>query len=336
MKSGVCKVSILIAILNFMSGDLRAQDTARSISAVTPPDVYARVQVLLDVAAQIRFLMGKSPAIPVSFKVSNASPREVYYQAFTLLKKANRLSFEIARNQDPPPKKPGEKIQPRHVLQLVQKSIEKLQLISGHLGVSEKIKAKPPDSTKTPSDVFNAITFANKELNNLLRHRFAPEDVYQQVIQAISYSAILLSQFPEAQRIPPEPDYIPGKQPRDVFYRLADCFQKLRGIEEKSGYKILVLDLDTDNNKQQIEPSDVYDIASLLVSELTFLHGKLPNARAPVQAYHPGPKLPAHVFQRSGILVSQIELLVEKSQVNPHWIRTSSDSVLKAASDRKQ
>jgi hypothetical protein len=336
MKSGICKASIFIVILNAMSGDLRAQDTVGSISAITPPDVYARVQGLLEVVAQIRFLMGKSPAHPVSFEVSNASPREVYYQAFTLLKKTNRLSFEITRSQDPLPKMPREKLQPGHVLQLVQKSIEKLQLISEHLGVPEKIETKQIDPSKTPSDVFIAIAFANKELNNLLRHRFAPEDVYQQVIQAISYSAILLSQFPDAQRIPPEPDYMLGKQPRDVFFRLADCFQSLRGIAEKSGYKVLILELDLDDHRQQIEPSDVYDIASLLVSELSFLHGKLSNARAPVQAYHPGPKLPAHVFQRSGILVSQIALLEEKARANPDWIHSTSNSVFEAIPVRKQ
>jgi len=146
-----------------------------------------------------------------------------------------------------------------------------------------------------------------------------------------------LSQFPDTQRIPPEPDYIPGKQPRDVFYRLVDCFQNLRDIEEKSGYKILVLKKQaSSNNMQQIESSDAYDIASLLVSELTFLHDRIPNARTPVQAYHPGPKLPAHVFQRSGILVSQIKLLLEKAQANPDWIHSTSDSVLEATPNQKQ
>ncbi|MEE9356196.1 MAG: hypothetical protein V3U75_11455 [Methylococcaceae bacterium] len=330
MKLSLCKAGILIVMLNFMGGgNLHAQDTAGSISALTPSDVYTRVQVLLDVVSQVRFLMGKSTAHPVFFEVSNASPREVYYQAFTLLKKANRLSFEITRSRDILPKKPNEKLQPGHVFQLVQNAIDKLLLIRKHLGISENIETKPLDSSKTPSDVFNAIAVANKELNNLLRHQFAPEDVYQQVTQGISYSAILLAQFANAQRIPPEPDYIPGKQPRDVFFRLADCFHNLRGVAERSGYKVLVLkSLDPSNNIQQIEPSDVYDIASLLVSELAFLHGRLPNIREPVQAYHPGPKLPAHVFQRSGVLVSQIELLVEQAQANSNWIRTTRGSVL--------
>lgn len=333
MKLNLVKAIFLVVVCSLpVGGNLRAEVDEESVLSVTPPDVYARVLVFFDAAAQIRFMMGKPKVHAVSFEVSNAAPREVYFQAFTLLKKANRLAFEITRSQDPLPEMRSGKLYPGHVLQLVEGAIEKLELIREHLGLPKNTKAYSVDPNKTPTDVFNAIAIANNEVNNLLRYRFAPEDVYQQVTTAISYSAILLSQFSGTHRIPPEPDYISGKQPHEVFNRLADSFRVLRGIAEKSGYEILDLDLGRGENSDQIEPSDVYDMASLLVSELAFLYGELPVTRRPIQAYHPGPKYPSHVFQRAGILEAQFELLAKQVQTDPHWLRANSVSALEPIS----
>ena len=333
MKLNLVTATFFVVVFSLpVVGNLRAEVDDESIRSLTPPDVYARVQVFLDSVAQIWFIMGKPKAHSVSFEVSNAAPREVYYQAFTLLKKTNRLVFEITRSQDPLPEMLGGKLQPGHVFRLVQDSIEKLELIREHLGIPPITKTHPVDPNKTPTDVFNAIAVANNEVNNLLRYRFAPEDVYQQVTTAISYSTLLLSQFSETHRIPPEPVYLPGKQPRDAFYRLADSFQVLRGITEKSGYKILILNLDRSEKSNQIEPSDVYDIASLLVSEVAFLYGELPITRSPIQAYHPGPKFPSHVFQRAGILEAQFEMLAKQVEKNPYWIRANSVTAIDTSS----
>ena len=331
MRISIYKATILIVVFNLLAvGDSYAQSNNEdSLLSITPPDVYIKAQVVLDKIARIRFIMGKSEPYPVSFEVSDAAPREVYFQAFTLLKKANRLAFEITRSQTPLPEVSTENLQPRHVFQLVLQAIERLQLISAYLGIPPSVEAHPVDPNKTSSDVFNTITIANNELNNLLRYRFAPEDVHQQVTQAISYSAILLSQFPDTQRIPPKPDYIPGKQPRDVFLRLVECFENLRGIAKTSGYEILVLRSDREQNIGQIESSDVYDITSLLISELAFLHQELVHTRSPVQAYYPGPKFPSDVFRRAGILAAQFELLAYKAETNPHWVRANSVSALK-------
>ena len=42
----------------------------------------------------------------------------------------------------------------------------------------------------------------------------------------------------------------------------------------------------TARQKEVAMPSDVYDIASLLVSELAFLRSQLPDARAPRRVVH--------------------------------------------------
>ena len=55
-----------------------------------------------------------------------------------------------------------------------------------------------------------------------------------------------------------------------------------------------------------VTPSDVYDVASLLVAELAHLHRQFPDAEPPHETYYPGRKFPSHVYQRVGILESQL------------------------------
>ena len=81
------------------------------------------------------------------------------------------------------------------------------------------------------------------------------------------------------------------------------------------------LDRLDDGRINRATPSDVYDIVSLLVSELAFLHAALPGAEPPHKSYFPGRKFPSDVYQRVGILekqLAQLESLVERQ---PDWLR---------------
>ena len=69
-----------------------------------------------------------------------------------------------------------------------------------------------------------------------------------------------------------------------------------------------------------IGPSDVYDLAALLVSELAHLHAQKTNALPPRRTFYPGRKLPSHVFQRVGVLSRQIDAIREMAEANPNWL----------------
>lgn len=66
------------------------------------------------------------------------------------------------------------------------------------------------------------------------------------------------------------------------------------------------------------EPSDVYDVASLVVAELACLHSRLPDAKPPREVYYVGRKFLSHVFQRAGTPDRQ---LVELER----WVKDESD-----------
>jgi len=156
-------------------------------------------------------------------------------------------------------------------------------------------------------------------LNLMLERRIAPSDVFQQVTRAVGYASRLLEAFPGATTLPAEPPFEAGLRPEHVYRRLLDCVHRLRGIAELSGLTMLELKID-EARLQSIEPSDVYDVASLIVAELAYLHSKLPAARPPRQAYHVGRKFPSHVYQRAGILDRQLVELERRVKAKPDWL----------------
>ena len=298
-------------------GDAESSIEGREV--VEPADVYARVSLLRAELEFIRHQMGSPSNRQAEIEVSDAAPREVFFQALTLFRKADRLCFEQARQRAAVPKTPGGVIQPRHVRGVVMHALERVRRVKEELGIDENANVSARDPNKTPTDVFKAIVQANRQINLMLDHRFSPSDVYQQVTLAISYASRLLVQFPGAARIPATPDFEPGKQPSDVYQRLVDCFDQIRDIAELSEVKVLELDVGGEH-LAEVTPSDVYDIASLLVSELAFLHNLSKDTQSPHDLYYPGRKFPSHVYQRVGILEAQLSALQDRVSRVPEWL----------------
>ena len=72
--------------------------------------------------------------------------------------------------------------------------------------------------------------------------------------------------------------------------------------------------------REGVTPSDVYDMATLLISELDYLWTHAENAVSPRPAYYPGRKLPSHVYQRAGLLERQLAELEKLVEATPSWL----------------
>jgi hypothetical protein len=69
-----------------------------------------------------------------------------------------------------------------------------------------------------------------------------------------------------------------------------------------------------------VNASDVYDMATLVVSELSYLWSQLEDAPPPRPAYYPGRKFPSHAYQRAGLLERQLAELSALVDSNPRWL----------------
>ena len=286
-------------------------------------DVFVRVEAVLGQLERIRFDMGKPKIREEIFVVKGAAQREVFFQALTLCKKADRLCFEQLRERGPLPAVPGGAIEAKHVAEVIDELLARINRIETSPPVDSATDPTPRDPKKSATDVYHAIVVANRRINILLEKQISPSDVYQEVTLAMSYASGLLAAVPGAERNPDPLAFEPGKQPADVFLRLVGCFGIVRNIARSSGLELLELTpvQGTKYDTEAVVPSDVFEISSLLVSELKYLHGKLPQAAPPREVYYPGPKFPSHVFQRVGILEAQLEQLENHSKANPNWLR---------------
>lgn len=296
---------------------------AVSPETILPADVLARVQWFGEELEAIRFEMGKPKDRRVTRLATDVLPHEVYFQAITLFMKADRLALELTGSTGLRPRPVGPSaIRPYHNWALVTAALDRLVPIKNELGIQETVSEKAyPPSTK-PTEVARAIVQANRQLNLMLQRRFSSSDVFQQVSWGIQYAKALLAQFPAATPSATSPPFERGKQPGDVFLRLVECFKHVEEIARLSGTAALHLDAKAAKravDDLNIEPSDVYDLATLLVSDLTYLYGRLEDVPSIPSVPFPGRKFPSHVYQEAGVLLDHLRILEQQVRANPNW-----------------
>ena len=292
-----------------------------SIQSITPADVFARVQLVRKELDDIRFEMGKPQSREVGLLVEEATPHEVFFQAKTFDQKVARLTRELTEQAEPLEEKefPAD-IRPFHVWKVVDTSLRRILSLKQKLGLTLTNSEALPDPETTPTQVFFVIGLANKQLNLLLLHQFSPKDVAEQVNLGMEYTTHLLRKFPSAPAPAPLPSLERGRIPWDNYSRLIDCYMVLGDIARASNIKML--NLATQNlDRPDIQPNDVYDLVTLIVSELAYLHAHLPTTLPPKLVSLHGPLLPSHVYQQAGGLLTQLQALHKQVQAHPTWLQ---------------
>lgn len=290
--------------------------SATNSSEVTPADVYIELQRVEQMVQRLSRHMGIREPDTLDIKISNAAPHDVYFQARTLAIKANRLSFELIRRDNPAPPLPDREIRPTEVRLMVLEALQALHNVSLEFDLQMTHPELKVKKGVTPSDVFMATMSVNRNLNALLERRFAPEEVYGVVNLGISYASNMLADFPGAIRIPKKAPYEKDKRPLDVYYRLYTCLQLINQIYQARAMEILEIDIGS-IEREHITPSDVFDMASLVVARLDFLHKRSSSRRQPRETYFPGRKFPADVFQQASVLEQQLVSLLSFLATQP-------------------
>ena len=287
---------------------------------IAPPDVYVRTLLVRDELELIRLEMGKPKEARRELHVAQAESREVFFAALTLFHKVDRLSFDLTRERAELPEDPVGTIRQAHAMAVLDVVLAQLQRVKAILGSFESSREQPRDPAVTPSDVVRSMIQANRQVNLLLDRQITPSDVFQQVTWAVGYAAQLRTRFP-GTRMPAAPPFERRKRPADVYYRLIECFARVRAIMAHTGFGVLTFN----QHPETITPNDTYDIASLMAFELRFLHAQANGVLLPPDPYDAGRKFPADVYQRAGLLEALLIDLQAWVEASPSWLQAQDE-----------
>ena len=290
---------------------------------ITSEHTCARIGQLLIELEALRLEMGRSKDARVPMHVRDASPREVFYHAQTVHRKANQLCVELGGSTVAPPSAAvPARARPADVLRVLDSARERLAQARSLLCI-EGDTAKPQlpgplvaEAGKTATDVLAGCLLASRQLNAMLAYAFASREGHEQLVRAIAISERLL--VVHGIELPPAPALERRKFPRDVFQVLWQACETLHQVMSDS--KIPALTVDRGFVGEQ--PTDVYDIASLIVSELEYLASFVPQdqARSSMTTAPPPHVLPAHNFRRAGQLRLAVDKLAAAVRARPDWL----------------
>jgi hypothetical protein len=273
-----------------------------NLDDVKPAHCYARANRLLAEIELVRDEMGRNKDTRPPPEVMNAAPREVYFEAIVAWRKVTRLATEVsARLPRPAPAAPALRdLKPGHVLQMLDAVLGRVEDIKQQLQISETASEPALEASRQPSDVLVTMVRVNRELSRVLERPFTPSDVYRTVALASAYATRIGA---AAQSVPFERK----RKPADCYQKLQQCLEVVGAAIKKRGETAL----SERGTPSDINPTDVYDLANLVLGEAAFLHSLTSNA-APIHAFEPGGeghRLPAHVYQLARTLEAQLQSL---------------------------
>jgi hypothetical protein len=287
---------------------------------VQPADCHAKVRRIAAELELVRAEMGRPKDSRPAFVVSAAQPRECYFGALTVFRKADSLCWELTGDDlEVLPEAPAlSQLRPMHVLAVLEGALREVLMVKQHLGIQERVEDPKPEAGREPGDVFQAMIGVSRQLNLLLERPFAPSDCLEIVSQAGKYASHLLANLGAPG--PKAAAYQPQQRPADCYARLSAVVDRLREVMHTSGLKMFESPV---SQLADVVPSDVYDLASLVLAEVAFLHAHVPDSSppAPFSAHHPRRRLPSHVQQAAATLEAQLEALKTVAAAQPNWAR---------------
>ncbi len=266
---------------------------------VVPGACYARAQRILSDVVLIRDEMGRPEDTRALPELSNVQPRECYFEALAAVRKAQRVAEEtgVHHTRLAPAAPDLRDVRPGHVLELLDVVAGTVDAVKQRLGITEPGAEPAIDTSRQPTDVLGAVLRINRELSRSLERPFTPTDVYGVVALASTYATRLGGKAPLAP-------FERKRKPADCYARLGACLSKLTALVAKHDKPALA----ARGIPADVLPGDVYDLASLVLGEVAYLHALRPGV-APVHPFEPtagGHVLPAHVDQVARTLETQL------------------------------
>jgi len=291
---------------------------------ITSEHTCGRVGQILGELEALRLEIGRAKDARVPMHVRDALPREVFYHAQTVHRKANQLCVELGGAPvSPPSAATPARARPADVLKVLDSARERLWTARALLrieGDSQRPELPGPlvrDAGKTATDVLSGCLLASRQLNAMLAQAFASREAHEQLARAVAICERLLALHDVD--LPAAPAFERRKFPRDVFQVLWETCEQLHEVMRDSNAPSLQID----RGYVGEHPTDVYDIASLIVSELDYLESFVPQERrrSSMTTAPPPHILPAHNFRRAKQLQAAIAKLAVAVKAKPQWLQ---------------
>lgn len=296
----------------------------KEAKAYKTPELYQMVEVVRSEIEVLRKHKQRPLDERAEFPIDHAFPREVYFQALTLRQKAGRLCHEAVQNLMAPPivvqYSIPQTIEPKDVYEIVNDAWSQIRCAKAGFGISDQIKIdRKQDSNKTLTDVFKSLVQASRQINLLLEQPIEPGDVYSLVEHANAYIVDILNKLAPVWSLtaPTLPEYQTGKKPIDVYKQMLKNFRIIQQIAKESGIDMLYLG---DEIQTPVAASDVFDLSSLILSELSFFAAEVGVERIYKLESYPD-KVPSDVYQQAQIVEVHLQILEGLAKQYPTWTK---------------
>lgn len=307
-----CNVLLVAIASGYAVSTMAAAPADAALKEVTPAEVFQQVGILNNEIEQIRQLMGVRPPRSRDFRVSQVEPRQVYAQAQTLYRKVNQLGREVAGlSRQAAPGVPDREIVSGDVYSLVEASRKQLELVKNSLGITEAAAVPKLERRRKTSDVMHDLVLTMDVLNQLIRERPEWPDVYDKIVQVITYAGGVL---PEAVRYPALPAHECCKMPQDVIAVLLEAMERTRPVAEKVGLTIVSVE-SMQAEEGGASTDTVYDVTNTLITDFGELSLRIDGKDVSAPDYpRPARIFPSHAYQLAKVFSAQVDALIQRQE----------------------
>jgi len=294
----------ILILTAFIASPLSAQAT------VSPSEVYAQAeQIQKEVSIVMKHLKIPSKHRQQTFK-AQLQPRHVWQKTYFILVKIN-----VFRNKHKLPRnslgslEPVLQIEPILPYEQTQRILTEFAIIKKRLNIKTKATAIRKHIGKKPIDVFNKLHHVSMMIDELNQESINPSYVFAEALRAYEdVSHIIVGLRIEDKSFPPAK----GKniQSRDSLEQAWNLMQESQRLQKEVG--IERVDFSPFYNKENVLPSDVFNMVGMCIVELNVLKAYLKITDLTSQAEYHGAKTPADVHQLLGWStrrLSQVSLL---------------------------
>jgi hypothetical protein len=233
---------------------------------ITPSEVYSQVMQIDKEVELLKKHFGIHQEKKADIYRGSLRPRHVWEKSYLVQVKINvlRKKFGLPRNQ-PNSIEPELNLSPGLVFEQSQRLLAELHVFKKRLGITTQVSAPQQFKGKQPIDVFNRLHHISYQLDVLNREEINPDYVFAEVMRIYEDVAMLLKTMQIRDRT-----YPPGKEqgiiPADSLTATFELLGEIQRLQQSAN--IERTDFSIFQKKDQVLPSDVFNLVSMALAEL--------------------------------------------------------------------